>query len=129
VSVQKHEECCGITFHFTTYGYTMILSLSLILISVQRIDPWLLALAEVIWMGEFPLRTNSYSMLRIVSNSDLYDIIFHGALLPTEQIAPASYPEGMTRTNKDGRNSTVEDICDFIVEYINSDVLVCLICD
>lgn len=30
-----------------------------------------------------------------------------------------------TRSLPDGRDSTVDDICDFIVEYINSDVLVC----
>ena len=34
----------------------------------------------------------------------------------------AEYPPGETLTLD--RESTVEDICDFIVEYINSDVLV-----
>jgi hypothetical protein len=28
--------------------------------------------------------------------------------------------------DKDRGDATVEDICDFIVEYINSDVMVCL---
>lgn len=59
--------------------------------------------------------------------SDLYDIIFHGPLLPTEHIDPASYPPGRTRENEGKKPSTVNDICDFIVEYINSDVLVRLI--
>jgi hypothetical protein len=35
--------------------------------------------------------------------------------------------ESTPRTlDKDRGDATVEDICDFIVEYINSDVMVCL---
>jgi hypothetical protein len=35
--------------------------------------------------------------------------------------------ESIPRTlDKDRGDVTVEDICDFIVEYINSDVMVCL---
>lgn len=60
-----------------------------------------------------------------IKDSDLYDVIFHSPLLPTEHIEPASYPPGATRENEGKRASTVDDICDFIVEYINSDVLVC----
>ncbi|KAF7980169.1 hypothetical protein HWV62_39639 [Athelia sp. TMB] len=56
-------------------------------------------------------------------DGDQYDVIFHSTLLPTEQIGPAAYPPGNTRANPDNRPSTVDDICDFIVEYINSDVL------
>ena len=55
---------------------------------------------------------------------DLYDVIFYSPFLPTEHIDPASYPPGPTRENEGKRASTVDDICDFIVEYINSDVLV-----
>jgi len=36
-------------------------------------------------------------------------------------VAPAEYPDGATLTLD--RDSTVEDICDFVVEYINSNVL------
>jgi RNA-dependent RNA polymerase len=43
-------------------------------------------------------------------------------MLPTEHVEPAEYPAGEVRTI--GWESTVDDICDFIVEYINSDVLV-----
>ncbi|KAJ7286202.1 RNA dependent RNA polymerase-domain-containing protein [Mycena rebaudengoi] len=52
---------------------------------------------------------------------DLYSIIHYSPLLPAEQEPPASYPDGDTLTLD--RDSTVDDICDFIVEYINSDVL------
>lgn len=74
----------------------------------------------------------AFYILTAISTSDLYDIIFHGPLLPTEHIEPATYPAGKTRTNEGGRPSTVEDICDFIVEYVHSDVLVrfilCSVC-
>lgn len=40
---------------------------------------------------------------------------------------PMNYDVSLgTKTNE--WESTVEDICDFIVEYINSDVLVCIFC-
>ena len=55
--------------------------------------------------------------------SDLYSIIKYGPLLPTELKEAASYvgpkPELLDR------DSTIEDICDFVVEYLNSDLLVC----
>jgi RNA-dependent RNA polymerase len=56
-------------------------------------------------------------------DGDIYDVIQYGPLLATTHVSPASYPKGSTRTLPDGQESTVEDICDFIVEYINSDVL------
>jgi len=43
--------------------------------------------------------------------------------MPIQAEAPANY-EGLGTLELD-RESTVEDICDFIVEYIHSDVLVC----
>ena len=55
--------------------------------------------------------------------SDLYSIIKYDPLLPTEHKDPMNYQSVGTRT-LDDRESTVDDICDFIVEYINSDVLV-----
>ncbi|KAF7295512.1 RNA-dependent RNA polymerase [Mycena indigotica] len=54
-------------------------------------------------------------------SSDLYSVIPYSPLLPSGQVAPASYPDG--ETFKLERDSTVDDICDFIIEYINSDVL------
>jgi hypothetical protein len=44
-------------------------------------------------------------------------------ILPTEHDDPARYPAGSVYDIWP-RESTVADICDFIVEYINSDVLV-----
>lgn len=44
-------------------------------------------------------------------------------LTPNNEI-PAAYPPGETLTLD--RDCEVEDICDFVVEYINSDVLVSL---
>lgn len=43
--------------------------------------------------------------------------------MPIQAEPPANY-EGLGTLELD-RESTVEDICDFIVEYIHSDVLVC----
>ncbi|KAF7337989.1 RNA-dependent RNA polymerase [Mycena venus] len=56
-----------------------------------------------------------------VHGSDMYSVIQYSPLLPPNQEEPAEYPDGATLTLD--RDSTVEDICDFIVEYINSDVL------
>ncbi|KAI0664721.1 RdRP-domain-containing protein [Cubamyces menziesii] len=55
-------------------------------------------------------------------DGDLYSIIKYDPLLPTEHKDPMNYQGAGTRT-LDDRESTVDDICDFIVEYINSDVL------
>ncbi|KAJ6618813.1 RNA dependent RNA polymerase-domain-containing protein [Mycena sp. CBHHK59/15] len=52
---------------------------------------------------------------------DMYSVIKYSPLLPSAQEEPASYPDGETLTLD--RDSAVHDICDFIVEYINSDVL------
>ncbi|KAI0718290.1 RdRP-domain-containing protein [Fomitopsis betulina] len=54
-------------------------------------------------------------------DGDLYSIIHYGPLLPTEHADPASY-EGVQGFFLE-RPSTVDDICDFVVEYLNSDVL------
>ena len=43
-------------------------------------------------------------------------------MLPTIHSEPADY-EGVGTRSLD-RDSTIEDVCDFVVEYINSDVLV-----
>ncbi|KAI0253578.1 RdRP-domain-containing protein [Lactifluus subvellereus] len=58
-------------------------------------------------------------------DGDTYDIYYKNpGLLPTIQAKPAKYPPGEVWTLEEGRgDATVEDICDFIVEYINSDVM------
>ncbi|KAI0672875.1 RdRP-domain-containing protein [Trametes maxima] len=56
-------------------------------------------------------------------DGDLYSIIKYDPLLPTLHQDPMEYKGVGTRRLPDGRESTVNDICDFIVEYINSDVL------
>ncbi|KAH9952081.1 RdRP-domain-containing protein [Amylocystis lapponica] len=54
-------------------------------------------------------------------DGDTYSVIKYGPLLPTAQSEAASYiPPPPTLLDRD---STVEDICDFVVEYLNSDVL------
>ena len=54
---------------------------------------------------------------------DLYDVYAENPrLLPTLETDSATYLSAGTRTID--RDSTVDDICDFVVEYINSDVLV-----
>ncbi|KAI0780590.1 RdRP-domain-containing protein [Trametes elegans] len=56
-------------------------------------------------------------------DGDLYSIIKYDPLLPTVHKDAGDYRGVGTRELPDGRTSTVDDICDFIVEYINSDVL------
>ncbi|KAJ7074173.1 RNA dependent RNA polymerase-domain-containing protein [Mycena amicta] len=60
------------------------------------------------------------SLASCLGGGDL-DVIPYSQLLPSRHEDPASYPDG--ETFKLDRDSTVDDICDFIVEYINSDVL------
>ena len=64
-----------------------------------------------------------HDIVNNVSLRDLFSIIFHESLMPIQAEDPANY-EGLGTLELD-REATVEDICDFIVEYINSDVLVC----
>ncbi|KAI0075266.1 RdRP-domain-containing protein [Panus rudis PR-1116 ss-1] len=54
-------------------------------------------------------------------DGDLYSVIKEGSLLPSEYERPADYePVG---TRELDRPSTIVDVCDFVVEYIHSDVL------
>jgi hypothetical protein len=56
--------------------------------------------------------------------SDTYDVYYmNPGLLPPVHAEPAEYPPGNVWTLE--RDATVEDICDFIVQFINSDVTVC----
>ena len=56
--------------------------------------------------------------------SDLYDIIMCEDLLYSQQEKPLDFDPG--ETFQLNRPATVDDICNFIVEYINSDVVVCI---
>jgi hypothetical protein len=60
--------------------------------------------------------------LRFIIYSDLYEIIQHPPLILPDHYDPASYPSGDPFTIE--RRSTIDDVCDFVVEYINSDVVV-----
>ena len=59
-------------------------------------------------------------------SSDTYDVYFgNQALIPSRNSPPADYPPAEVWTLDESRgDATVEDICDFIVKYINSDVMV-----
>ncbi|KAI9446025.1 RdRP-domain-containing protein [Lactarius indigo] len=61
----------------------------------------------------------------IAFSRDTYDIyIGNPALLPTVQTDPAPMLEPNVLTLEEGKpDATVDDICKFIVEYINSDVM------
>ena len=59
--------------------------------------------------------------MRLVSR-DKFSVIGYRPLLPNTFEEAASYES--CGTKELDRDSTVEDICDFVVEYINSDVLV-----
>ncbi|KAL4067761.1 RNA dependent RNA polymerase-domain-containing protein [Scleroderma citrinum] len=54
-------------------------------------------------------------------DGDTYEVIQHGPLLVPEHHNPASYPP--SKPFKLDTPSTIDDVCDFIVEYINSDVV------
>ncbi|KAF8969863.1 RNA dependent RNA polymerase-domain-containing protein [Flammula alnicola] len=54
-------------------------------------------------------------------DGDLFSVICYDSLLPRSLEEPALY-EGLP-TKDLQRDSSVEDICDFVVEYINSDIL------
>ncbi|TFK30151.1 RdRP-domain-containing protein [Coprinopsis marcescibilis] len=54
-------------------------------------------------------------------DGDLFAVITHDALLPGEALEPAAYDSAGTFTLE--RDSTITDICDFVVDYIKSDVL------
>ncbi|KAH7883307.1 RNA dependent RNA polymerase-domain-containing protein [Phlebopus sp. FC_14] len=54
-------------------------------------------------------------------DGDLYDVVQYPPLLVPEHHDPAAYP-AQTPFKLD-RESTIDDLCDFIVEYINSDVV------
>ena len=92
------------------------------LICIQVVVLWPRCWVVVIWMGK--LRGVRLFAVTHLCYSDLYSVIKYSPLLPSEHADPASYASMGTRALPDGRTSTVDDICDFIVEYINSDVLV-----
>lgn len=52
----------------------------------------------------------------------MYEVIQYGALLVPEHHDPATYPS--VKPYMIDTPSTINDVCDFIVEYINSDVVV-----
>ena len=61
-----------------------------------------------------------------IATSDTYDIYYSNPnLLPSHNAQPAEYPPGeVWRLNDRRGDATVDDICDFIVDYMNSDVTV-----
>ncbi|CAE6425702.1 unnamed protein product [Rhizoctonia solani] len=54
-------------------------------------------------------------------DGDLYNLISLAELIPRYRYSPASYPT--PRSKKIGRPSTIEDVADFMVEYICHDAL------
>ena len=60
-------------------------------------------------------------VLIIGDDSDTFAVILEPTLLPITHVEAASYESAGTR--EIGRNSDINDVCDFVVEYINSDVL------
>jgi hypothetical protein len=76
-------------------------------------------------MGALSLLTLSLFLIYPVGIRDMYSIITQSTLLPIDWVESADYT-GLGTRELD-REATVDDICDFVVEYINSDVLVSLI--
>ena len=73
-------------------------------------------------MGEYSCHSLMSTIL-IASYSDLYAVIKDETILPPDHHLPAEYPPVGQR--KLDRPSTIEDVCDFVIEYIDSDILVC----
>jgi hypothetical protein len=70
------------------------------------------------------MRLSTRPRKRLRYSSDTYDIYYQNpALLPSIQTRPADHPPGEVWT-LEGRQASIEDVCQFIVEYINSDVMV-----
>lgn len=65
-------------------------------------------------------------MAHPIRSSDTYDVYFRNpALIPPRNSPPADYaPAEVWTLDKSRGPATVDDICDFIVEYVNSDVMV-----
>ena len=62
-------------------------------------------------------------------SSDMYDIYYaNPGLIPTVQTAPADEDFSTPWTlDEDRGDATVEDICNYIVEFMNNDLMVCLL--
>jgi hypothetical protein len=88
---------------------------------------WHHALPEAIWMGTY-LQYMAGSLKYSQRSSDTYDVYYDNpGLIPRLHWPPMEASGSTTwELDKDRGDATVEDICDFIVEYINSDVMVCL---
>jgi hypothetical protein len=91
----------------------------------QVIVHWHHALPEAIWMGTYLHGWTPQKCSQCFS--DTYDVYYDNpGLIPQLHWPPMEAGESTPRTlDKDRGDATVEDICDFIVEYINSDVMVC----
>lgn len=63
-----------------------------------------------------------YPDLTFIIYRDLYEIIQYPPLILPDHYDPASYPPGKPFTIE--HPSTIDDVCNFVVEYINSDVVV-----
>jgi hypothetical protein len=62
--------------------------------------------------------------LLITFFSDLFYITQEDSLFPTIHHEPAKYDAGLPFILPDGRTAEIDDVCDFVVKYIDSDVLV-----
>ena len=64
-----------------------------------------------------------------LSGSDLdgdeYDLIKLSSMFPTRIMEPGSYPPARRKTLE--RDSTIDDVADFVVDFINNDMFVHLI--
>lgn len=76
-------------------------------------------------MGGYSCHSPTFKTLMTLY-SDLYAVIKDETILPPDHHLPAEYPPVGQR--KLDRPSTIEDVCDFVIEYIDSDILVCPQC-
>ena len=83
---------------------------------------WLHASVAAISTGMFDADIVArYHVLIIGDDSDTFAVIMEPTLLPITHVEAANYESAGTR--EIDRNSDINDVCDFVVEYINSDVL------
>jgi len=56
-------------------------------------------------------------------DGDLYNIIQYERLFPKETVEPAPYESAVLKQLPEGQRCTIDDVADFVVDFINNDRL------
>jgi hypothetical protein len=96
---------------------------------LQKAQHLTIALLQACWEEEM-LTGMSHSRPAVASvltkwPSDIFYVAKEPDLFPISHEKAASYDGADPFTLPDNRSATIGDVCDFVVNYIGSDVLVC----